>query len=110
MISREQQIAEKIHAYTLPRPTPNSRVKDIVDLALLIGSGGLDEGRLLDAVRLTLDRRKTHERPAVLTPPSADWQVPFAAVARECGMSPDLVFVFAEIREYLGAVISKSRK
>ncbi len=28
MISREQQFAEKIHAYTLPRSSPNSRVKD----------------------------------------------------------------------------------
>ena len=36
MISREQQSAEKIHAYTLPRSSPNSRVKDLVDLALLI--------------------------------------------------------------------------
>jgi hypothetical protein len=36
MISREQQFAEKIHAYTLPRNTSNSRVKDLVDLALLI--------------------------------------------------------------------------
>jgi hypothetical protein len=37
MIAREQQFAEKIHAYTLPRSTQNSRVKDLVDLALLIG-------------------------------------------------------------------------
>ncbi len=41
MIAREQQFAEKIHAYTLPRNAANSRVKDLVDLALLIGSGGL---------------------------------------------------------------------
>src|SRR5207247_428712 len=40
MIAREQQFAEKIHAYTLPRNAANSRVKDLVDLALLIGSGG----------------------------------------------------------------------
>jgi hypothetical protein len=43
MIAREQQFAEKIHAYTLPRNAANSRVKDLVDLALLIGSGGLDK-------------------------------------------------------------------
>jgi hypothetical protein len=29
MISREQQFAEKIHAYTLPRSASNSRVKDL---------------------------------------------------------------------------------
>ena len=27
LISKEQQVAEKLHAYTLPRNTPNSRVK-----------------------------------------------------------------------------------
>jgi hypothetical protein len=32
LISKEQQVAEKLHAYTLPRSTPNSRVKDLVDL------------------------------------------------------------------------------
>ena len=33
MIAREQQFAEKIHAYSLPRNAANSRVKDLVDLA-----------------------------------------------------------------------------
>jgi hypothetical protein len=107
MIPREQQVAEKIHAYTVPRPTPNSRVKDLVDLALLIGSGGLDEARLLDALRLTFERRKTHELGSVLAPPSADWQIPFAVVASECGMSTDMALVFAQVRDYLEAVISK---
>jgi Nucleotidyl transferase AbiEii toxin, Type IV TA system len=46
MIAREQQFAEKIHAYTLPRNASNSRVKDLVDLALLIGSGGLDRQQI----------------------------------------------------------------
>ncbi len=35
MISKEQQFAEKIHAYTLPRGNRiNSRIKDLVDLQL----------------------------------------------------------------------------
>ena len=66
MIAREQQFAEKIHAYTLPRNAANSRVKDLVDLALLIGSGGLDKQRILDALRLTFERRGTHDLPAEL--------------------------------------------
>jgi hypothetical protein len=55
MIAREQQFAEKIHAYTLPRNAANSRVKDLVDLALLIGSGGLDKQRILEALSLTFE-------------------------------------------------------
>ena len=31
----EQQLAEKIHSYTLPRQKPNSRVKDLIDIVLL---------------------------------------------------------------------------
>jgi len=79
MIAREQQFAEKIHAYTLPRNAANSRVKDLVDLALLIGSGGLDKQRIMEALRLTFERRGTHDLPASLVPPPADRQIPFHA-------------------------------
>ena len=41
-ISREQHFAEKLHAYTIPRKTPNSRVRDLVDMILLIDSKQLD--------------------------------------------------------------------
>jgi hypothetical protein len=42
MISREQQFAEKLHAYTLPRPqNQNSRVRDLVDIVLLVGGDQL---------------------------------------------------------------------
>jgi hypothetical protein len=38
-ISREEQFAEKLHAYTLPRTgRPNTRVKDFVDMLLLMDS------------------------------------------------------------------------
>ena len=95
MIAREQQFAEKIHAYTLPRNAANSRVKDLVDLALLIGSGGLDKQRILEALRLTFERRGTHDLPANLVPPPADWQIPFHALAEECGLPTDVAAVFA---------------
>ena len=43
MIPREQQFAEKLHAYTLPRQgAANTRVRDLVDMVLLIQSGTLD--------------------------------------------------------------------
>jgi Nucleotidyl transferase AbiEii toxin, Type IV TA system len=63
MIAREQQFAEKIHAYTPPRSAQNSRVKDLVDLALPIGSGGLNEQRILDALRLPFEEKR-HTRSA----------------------------------------------
>jgi len=105
MIAREQQFAEKIHAYTLPRNAANSRVKDLVDLALLIGSGGLDKQRILDALRLTFERRGTHDL-ASLLPPPADWQIPFQALAEECGLPTDVAAVFAGVQEFLEEVLA----
>jgi len=104
VIAREQQFAEKLHAYTLPRNSANSRVKDLVDMALLIGSGGLDKQRVLKVLHLTFERRGTHYLPASLVPPPADWHVPFRALAEECGLPGDLAAVFADVQEFLDEV------
>jgi hypothetical protein len=109
MIAREQQFAEKIHAYTLPRTAANSRVKDLVDLTLLIGSGGLDKQRILDALRLTFERRGTHDL-ASLLPPPADWQIPFQALAEECGLPTDVAAAFAGVQEFLEEVLAQRTK
>jgi hypothetical protein len=106
MIAREQQFAEKIHAYTLPRNNANSRVKDLVDMALLIGSGGLDKQRILEALRLTFERRGTHNLPASLVQPPADWQIPFHVLAEECGLPVDVAAVFAGVQAYLEGVLA----
>jgi hypothetical protein len=106
MIAREQQFAEKIHAYTLPRNAANSRVKDLVDLALLIGSGQLDKRRILEALRLTFERRKTHDL-ASLVPPPADWQIPFQALAEECGLPTDVTAAFARAQEFVEEVLAQ---
>jgi len=107
MIAGEQQFAEKVHAYTLPRNAANSRVKDLVDLALLIGSRGLDKQRILEALCLTFERRGTHDLPASLVPPPADWQVPFHALAEECGLPTDVAGVFAGVQKFVEEVLAQ---
>jgi hypothetical protein len=42
----ETHIAEKLHAYTMPRERPNSRVKDLPDLALLATARSTQRGVL----------------------------------------------------------------
>lgn len=84
MIGREQQFAEKIHAFTVARPSPNSRVRDLVDLHLLISSGSLDVSLCAEALRRTFERRNTHEVPKELVPPPVDWDRPFRVLAEEC--------------------------
>ncbi len=106
LIAREQQFAEKIHAYTLPRSTPNSRVKDLVDVALLIGDGTLDRRRTLDALRLTFERRATHPFPKTLDAPPSEWGRPFQELAKECGLPSELNVVFERVREFFEDLIA----
>jgi len=102
-VSQEEQFAEKLHAYTLPREgRPNSRVKDLVDLILLIEQPKLDLARLPKAVRDTFQRRKTHELPAVVASPPASWSAPFAELARECGIDADINHQFNVLRDFYG--------
>jgi hypothetical protein len=106
-ISREQQWAEKLHAYTLPRKNANSRVKDLIDLALLIGSGELVPERVAETLRLTFERRKTHALPLELVPPPPDWQGRFRALAEECGLPTDVAEAFAGVQEYFKEVLTR---
>jgi len=82
-------------------------VKDLVDMTLLIGAGGLNKPRILDALRLTFERRGTHDLPAVLVPPPADWQIPFQALAEECGLPADIAAVFAGVRGFFEEVLAQ---
>ncbi len=79
----QTHIAEKLHAYTVPRVRPNSRVKDLPDLALLATAQILDAKRLLDAIEQTFTFRKTHARPTAVPAPLSAWTAPYAAMARE---------------------------
>lgn len=108
VISREQQFAEKIHAYTLPRSSQNSRVKDLADLALLIGDGQLDRQRVVNALHLTFVCRGTHPLPASLSAPPEDWQTPFRVLAEECGIDSNIATVFESVREFFEDAVKGS--
>ncbi len=79
----ETHIAEKLHAYTMPRLRPNSRVKDLPDIALLASARSIDAKRLRDALEQTFTFRKTHVLSATLPEPPAAWTTPYEAMARE---------------------------
>jgi len=109
MIQSEQQFAEKIHAYTLPRGgAPNSRVRDLVDLTLLVRSGNMDQLRAATALRRTFDRRGTHELPERLFAPPQNWAVPFARMAEECSLPIDAAGAFDEVAAYFEQVLARS--
>ena len=113
MIPREQQFAEKLHAYTLPRQgVTNSRVRDLVDMVLLIRSGTLAGTEVAEAIHVTFDRRRTHTLPKALLHPPADWRKPFESLAKECRLSEGLDAAFGALERFLsqGEIVEGSLK
>lgn len=108
MISREQQFAEKLHAYTLPRTGPeNTRAKDLVDLLLLLRAS-LDSPRMADSLRRTFARRNTHRLPIALERPPAAWRARFDALAEECKLDVEMDAAFERVAQYFAAIRSKA--
>jgi hypothetical protein len=89
----EQHLAEKTHAYTRrygAAAIPSSRVKDLVDIALVAATLELEAGALEFAMVELFDRRATHQLPASLPPPPVDWQRPWRELAAGLPVPGDL--------------------
>lgn len=103
----ETHIAEKLHAYTMPRLRPNSRVKDLPDIALLATAQALDAGHLREALELTFAFRRTHALPAAVPAPLPAWTRPYAAMAREDQLAwPTLDEVTRATQAFLDPVLA----
>lgn len=79
----ETHVAEKLHAYTLPRTRPNTRVKDLPDLALLASTRSIAAARLAEALAQTFAFRNTHALPPRLPAPPPSWESPYLAMVRD---------------------------
>ena len=102
----ETHIAEKLHAYTLPRKRPNSRLKDLPDLGLLAGSRSIDALRLRGALEQTLAFRATHDLPPRLPEPPIAWARAYAALARNDQLAwPTIEEVVLAARAFLDPVL-----
>ena len=76
--------AEKLSAY-LRRyaDRPNTRVKDLADLVLLIELGLKPDRELLDCIIATLGRREQELPPEALPSMASEWEQPFASMAKD---------------------------
>ena len=102
IISREQQFAEKVHAYSVPRgDRANTRTKDLIDMLLLIRQRKLDNSRLAAAIKATFAKRATHPMPRKLEPPPTEWEPVFAALARECDLNVGLSAGFENVQGFV---------
>lgn len=100
MISIEQQFAEKLHSYTLPREHHNTRTKDLIDLILLLKPKNQEPELFRYALQRVFRARNTHVLPTVLPQPPSNWEKPFAVMAAECGIFNSLKDGFNEISEF----------
>jgi hypothetical protein len=102
----ETHIAEKLHAYTLPRTRPNSRVKDLPDIALLASVRALDASTVRAAIEATWGHRSTHPIPTSFPNPDDAWSAPYLEMAKVNGLPwADLLSVTDAARKFLDPVL-----
>jgi Nucleotidyl transferase AbiEii toxin, Type IV TA system len=109
----ETHIAEKLHAYTLPRKRPNTRVKDLPDMALLAGVREIDPKHLRTALEQTFGSRQTHPLPPALPMPAIAWTAPYARMVQEDELRwQDLMSLTRAVETFLNPVLdgTASRK
>ncbi|MBL4682968.1 MAG: nucleotidyl transferase AbiEii/AbiGii toxin family protein [Nannocystaceae bacterium] len=103
----ETHIAEKLHAYTLPRKRPNSRVKDFPDIALLATARDIDGAMLRAAIDRTFDHRATHPVPASVPQPPSAWEPVYGRIAANDGLIwRTLKDVTEAVRSFLDPVLA----
>jgi hypothetical protein len=103
----EQHVAEKVHAYTRSYAggSPSTRVKDLIDLAVISSQFSVQAGRLRKALEATFSSRATHALPPALPPPPTQWRTPYRRMAIEVGLDPDVLVGYNQVRSFLDPIL-----
>ena len=104
----ELQVAEKLHAYTrrYQGPRPSTRVKDLIDHALIAKLFPLDAPKLRKAISVTFSGRGEHEQPKALPAPPAEWSIAYRELATAVGISTDLSNGYATASALLDPILT----
>ena len=103
----ETHIAEKLHAYTVPRRRPNSRVKDLPDLALLARVRTIEAATLRHALDSTFAHRAVHTVPCTVPNAPEAWRAPYERMAQRDGLPwSDLDAVVQAASEFLDPLLA----
>lgn len=87
-ISLVQQFAEKVHALTRPwEDRENTRVKDLVDITLILETRPPELKAVWAAVEGIFERRGTHTVPTEIPDPPTTWVGSYGAAAKEIGLA-----------------------
>ncbi|MEV0628425.1 nucleotidyl transferase AbiEii/AbiGii toxin family protein [Nonomuraea wenchangensis] len=97
-----QHFAEKLHALTRDYgDRPNTRVKDLVDLVLLIENGLAPDGELVDVCRHVFTVRATHALPEEIPDLPPRWDIDYPTQAQGLTNVPaDLSSALGFVRDF----------
>jgi predicted nucleotidyltransferase component of viral defense system len=109
LISLEQHLAEKIHAYTrqFADGRENTRVKDLVDIVLISQHGPIRGAMLISAIDATFASRNA-QPPTNLPPPPSSWSLGYRALALQVNIDPDISTGFEVAQRFLNPILSRS--
>ncbi len=80
---KEAHVAEKVHAWSLPRDRENSRTKDLIDIGLMATELAFEMASLREAIEATFKFRDTHEVPVRLPQIPSSWATQYARIKKE---------------------------
>lgn len=100
---KEEVFAEKIHAYTLPRENENTRVKDLIDLFLLV-EDGMDSKKVKLALDGVFQIRATHLLPESLPTPPLSWKNIFLEMVSDNQLDMTLDEAYSAVEGYYGSL------
>jgi hypothetical protein len=106
-----QHVAEKVHAYTREygtRGVASTRVKDLVDLALIAGRSVIQSEELRRALVQTFQHRRLQSLPGELPRPPREWTTPYRRMASEVGISGELAVGHHLAAELIDPVLADS--
>lgn len=110
-VSPAQHFAEKLHALTRDYGRENTRVRDLVDLALIIERADLALAAAFAATNAVFRARGTHEVPLVIPDPSAMWAGPYERLALDVGIqAKSLAAAMSLLRTFWAAALTTTQE
>lgn len=109
-VEPRQHFAEKLHALTRDYgDRPNTRVKDLVDLVLLIENGLPADRRLVEVVHHVFAVRDTHPVPVGIPDPPPGWVADYVGLASDLtDTPPDFDSALALLRTFWASALRMS--
>jgi len=103
----EQHVAEKVHAYcrAYADGRASSRVKDLVDLVVILSLFPFQAGRLRSALYATFDARGVRPLPPELPPPPSGWDLAYRKMAAEVRLAPDVSIGYRQAAAFLNPIL-----